>query len=455
MRYSVKVASFFSGCGGLDLGFHQAGFNVIWANEFDSSIHETYRYNHPTTFLCEKDIRQIDTSEIPDCDGFIGGPPCQSWSIGGKNKGLEDDRGKLFLKYIEIIREKKPKFFLIENVFGILEEKHLPIFLQFISLLESAGYDVFYKNINAVNYKIPQDRQRVFIVGFLKHLKINFSFPSPIKGKISLKKAIGDLSAFPNYYNTSGRIISGDNEKFNHDVFIGAFDRKFMARNRVRSWEEVSFTIQALAKNCPLHPQAPKMRYINQNQRIFEPGFEKLYRRLSVRECARIQSFPDNFHFFYSDIRNGYKMVGNAVPPRLAKYLALSIKDALDRSNYLIEKNTLVVYYHDNHQLQKALDNRLFYIRATQCERPPFLEEIPPFILIIKQKIGILANLIPDASPQLVTRENLKKMGFRPNNQLYWLLKLGNILDSKFEGYVPKWKDKRKRTPYLDNLPLT
>ena len=103
-----------------------------------------------------------------------------------------------------------------------------------------------------------------------------------------------------------------------------------MARNRVRSWNERSFTIQALAKNAPIHPQAPKMLFVNSNKRIFVPGKEALYRRLSVRECARIQTFPDSFEFFYSDIRAGYKMVGNAVPVRLAYAIAIAMKSKLD-----------------------------------------------------------------------------------------------------------------------------
>ncbi|MEG1660595.1 MAG: DNA cytosine methyltransferase, partial [Bacteroides sp.] len=111
----------------------------------------------------------------------------------------------------------------------------------------------------------------------------------------------------------------------NHDVYTGPYDEKYMSRNRVRSWNEISFTIQALAKNAPIHPQAPKMVYISPNKRVFVSGKEFLYRRLSIRECARIQSFPDKFRFIYSDIKNGYKMVGNAVPPRLAYVLANAI----------------------------------------------------------------------------------------------------------------------------------
>ena len=138
----MKVASFFAGCGGLDLGFEQAGYEVVWANEFDEAIHKTYQFNHPNTYLCKSDIRKLKGEDIPDCDGFIGGPPCQSWSEGGRQLGLDDERGRLFFDYVRLIKEKHPKFFLIENVQGIINDKHFSTFLSFLSTLEGAGYAV-------------------------------------------------------------------------------------------------------------------------------------------------------------------------------------------------------------------------------------------------------------------------------------------------------------------------
>lgn len=129
----MKVASFFAGCGGLDLGFEQAGYEVVWANEFDEAIHKTYQFNHPNTYLCKSDIRKLKGEDIPDCDGFIGGPPCQSWSEGGRQLGLDDERGRLFFDYVRLIKEKHPKFFLIENVQGIINDKHFSTFLSFLS----------------------------------------------------------------------------------------------------------------------------------------------------------------------------------------------------------------------------------------------------------------------------------------------------------------------------------
>ena len=314
----MKVISLFAGCGGLDLGFEKAGFDIVWANEFDKSIWETYKLNHQKTILNTSDIRCLSSSDIPDCDGIIGGPPCQAWSEGGKRLGIKDPRGQLFFDYIRIVTEKKPKFFLIENVQGILEAKHKHSLNQFLLLLSEAGYNISYELLNAADYRIPQDRFRVFFVGIRKDLKAKFEFPDtcdcPI---ITLRKAIGDIVETPRFY-TNEIIKTEHPTRINHDVYCGPYDYKYMARNRVRTWDEVSFTIQAQARNTPQHPQAPKMTFISSQKRIFAKGYENLYRRLSVRECARIQTFPDSFKFVYNNVEDGYKMVGNAVPPRLA-----------------------------------------------------------------------------------------------------------------------------------------
>ena len=196
---------------------------------------------------------------------------------------------------------------------------------MFLRRLYEADYDVTYALVNCADYRIPQDRFRVFILGIQNQYCKYYLFPNPVESpKVTLREAIGDISVEPTKYFNE-QVVANDNFS-NHDVYVGPFDAKFMARNRVRSWNEVSFTIQAQAKNEPLHPQAPKMVFKNKNERIFAPGYEHLYRRLSVRECARIQTFPDSFRFIYTSIQDGYKMVGNAVPTRMAQYLAEQLK---------------------------------------------------------------------------------------------------------------------------------
>jgi DNA (cytosine-5)-methyltransferase 1 len=320
----MDVVSLFSGAGGLDLGFEKAGFHITWANEYDKSIWETFRYNFPKAVLDTRSIVDIPTEDLPKAFGVVGGPPCQSWSEAGAGRGLKDKRGQLFFEYIRVLKAVKPTFFLAENVSGILLPKHKEAFTEILKQFNELDYNISYELLNASDFGVPQDRKRLIIVGFRKDTGKTFKFPEPLKTKKTLKEAIGDLeetvvSALP--MNKTNGILPIPN----HEYMTGGFSTIFMSRNRVRSWDEQSFTIQAGGRHAPIHPQAPKMKFIEQDKRIFMPGKEHLYRRFSVRECARIQTFPDSFIFKYTNIADGYKMIGNAVPVQFANVLANSI----------------------------------------------------------------------------------------------------------------------------------
>jgi modification methylase fnuDI len=327
----MKLLSLFSGAGGLDLGFERAGFEIIAANEYDKTIWETYEKNHKAK-LIKKDIREILSDELPKSDGIIGGPPCQSWSEAGSLRGINDPRGKLFYEYIRILKDIQPKFFLAENVKGMLSKRNTDAVRDIIKEFEEAGYNVFIKLLNAFDYGVAQDRERVFYVGFRKDLNIShFEFPYPIKEKERkfLKDTIWDLkdNALPgkekNKTNADNCIVD------NHEYLTGGYSTIFMSRNRVRQWEQPAFTVQASGRQCQLHPQAPTMIKVDKNIYKFVIGKEELYRRLSIRECARIQGFPDTFKFYYTSLEDGYKMVGNAVPVDLAYIIAKRIKETL------------------------------------------------------------------------------------------------------------------------------
>ncbi len=328
----MKLISLFAGAGGLDLGFKKAGFEIALANEYDKTIWATYEKNH-TAPLLKGDIRSINEKDFPDeIDGIIGGPPCQSWSEAGSLRGIEDSRGQLFFEYIRILKYKQPKFFLAENVSGMLANRHSNAVKNIINMFEDCGYNVSINLVNAADYGVPQDRKRVFYIGFRKDLDINFKFPEPstpyAADKKTLRDAIGDLdgTAVPalEKNKTNGKL-----EILNHEYFTGEFSPIFMSRNRVRSWDEQAFTVQASGRQCQLHPQAPKMIKFDKNDCRFVEGKEELYRRLSVRECARVQGFPDDFEFIYESVDTGYKMIGNAVPVELARQIACSIKETL------------------------------------------------------------------------------------------------------------------------------
>lgn len=333
---NMKILSLFSGCGGLDLGFKKANFDIVAANEFDKTIWKTFELNHPETSLIKKDIRKIDADmDLPkNIDGIIGGPPCQSWSEAGSLKGINDERGKLFFDYIRILKNKKPKFFLAENVRGMLTNRHINAVNNIMQLFSSCGYDVSLNLVNAKDYAVPQERKRIFYIGFRKDLNVNFQFPdgSTIldSQKITLKQTIFDLqdTAIPALEKNKHNPEAINNNEY----YIGSYSPIFMSRNRIKNWDEQAFTVQASGRQCQLHPQAPKMQKISTNKYIFAKGKEHLYRRLTVREIARIQGFPDDFKFDYTNINDAYKMIGNAVPINLSFEIAKAIKNSLEKN---------------------------------------------------------------------------------------------------------------------------
>jgi len=323
---TLKIASFFSGAGGLDLGFTNSGFKLAFANDNWKGCWETFEKNHGIT-INKKSITDLSPEEIPEVVGFVGGPPCQSWSLAGRMEGIKDPRGQLFYDYVKLIQKKQPLFFLAENVAGILSPKHQPEFMKIIKEFEKIGYNVSYKLLDTKFYEVPQERKRVIIVGYHKKLGKTFEFPKVNLRLFTLREAIGDLpkpKPASERNKSNGKLDIPNNEYMN-----GGFSTIYMSRNRVRGWNEQSFTIQAGGRHAPIHPQAPKMKFIEQNKREFAKGSEHLYRRLSVRECARIQTFPDNFIFYYTDIADGYKMIGNAVPVKFAEAIAQKIKEDL------------------------------------------------------------------------------------------------------------------------------
>ena len=333
----MNVISLFSGCGGLDLGFERAGFSIPIANEFDKTIWETFKINHPETKLIEGDVRNVTKEDIVsffdgEIDGIIGGPPCQSWSEAGSLKGINDPRGKLFFDYIRILKEFKPKFFLAENVSGMLANRNSEAVKNILKLFEDAGYNVSLTLVNAKDYGVAQERKRVFYIGFRKDLDVNFVFPEGStkkdESKITLRDIIWDLQ--------DTAVPAGEKNRHNpkavnnNEYFTGAYSPIFMSRNRVKEWDEQAYTVQASGRQCQLHPQAPRMVKVGKNDCRFEEGKEDLYRRMTIREIARIQGFPDDFAFIYENTDDAYKMIGNAVPVNLAYEIATAIKEAIN-----------------------------------------------------------------------------------------------------------------------------
>lgn len=327
-----KLVSLFSGCGGMDIGFEQAGFCRIWANDFDKDAQATFRLNLGD--IDGRDIRDVPADEIPNCDIITAGFPCQPFSNAGNRKGVNDSRGMLYLECLRIIETKKPKVFLFENVKGLMSSKYVDgrrLVDVIAGDLNDMGYKVTYKVVNSVDYGVPQRRERLIMVGIRGDLNKEFSFPEPIPESDSQKlkyvldipkdvpnqvdwplspQALSMLPYIPEggswkdipYENLPPRLKRiRDNMRRYH---APKFYRRF-------GMDEINGTITASAQpeNCGIiHP------------------IEN--RRFTIREVARIQSFPDDYIFFDSTLKEitaAYKVIGNAVPCGLAKAIATAI----------------------------------------------------------------------------------------------------------------------------------
>ena len=338
----MKVISLFSGCGGLDLGFSNAGFQIVYANDNDKAVWETFEKNHGIK-IDRRSICDIHHEEIPEADGIIGGPPCQSWSIAGNKKGIQDFRGRLFYEYIRILLGIKPKFFLAENVPGILTKPHFLEFKKILWALKQIGYNISWRVVNAADYGVPQERRRVIVVGYRKDINKTFTFPAPTHSRHggilpnglclpkwkTIRDAIGDLpeplSMREKGYANNDLIIP------NHEYLIDdAF--KYFRSNKYRNWDKPAFTIVSDFRGLLLHPNSTPPVKLPDGTWGFNIQNPK-YRYLSVRECARIQTFPDSFIFYYKRLEDGYKMIGNAVPVKLAEALAKKIMADLNNDS--------------------------------------------------------------------------------------------------------------------------
>lgn len=307
----MKTISLFAGAGGLDMGFRNAGFDIIWANDINKDACETHK-RWSDSVIVNEDIKNISISSLPDAEVILGGFPCQGFSLAGPRK-VDDSRNLLYRFYVETVNEKKPEIFVAENVKGILTLGNGQIINKIKEDFENAGdgYNVSIHMVNSSEYGVPQDRIRVFIVGISKHLKRSEGFK--INEAYKEKVVIGDVLDKCGVFEEE-------------DLCSAPYSSRFMSRNRKRKWDEFSYTIPAMAKQVTLHPSSPDMIKLDKDEWIFGDG---ITRRFTWRESAIIQTFPAGLEF-YGDTVSIYRQIGNAVPVKLAEKIALMIKGYLD-----------------------------------------------------------------------------------------------------------------------------
>lgn len=318
----IKVASLFCGCGGMDLGvlggfsflgkeYEENPFEIVYSIDFDEYCTKIYNENFEHKCFV-KDVRDIDIKEVPQFDMLIGGFPCQSFSISAQNPprlGYKDERGMLFFEMVKILKERQPRFFIAENVKGILSANEGKAFPMIMNEFRDAGYHVMHKLLNASDYGVPQKRERVIIVGFLKEEDYrSFRYPSKLRNED--RKVLGDV-IIPDENNNESLF-------FSEKAVAGMMAvREKMNKGRVQSLDEPCNTISAHLAKVSLNSTDPVLMIKNR------------FRRFSTREAARIQSFPDTFKLDSVSQGRQYKAIGNAVPPVMMWYIIKALQKVL------------------------------------------------------------------------------------------------------------------------------
>lgn len=346
----MKVIDLFAGVGGLSLGFSQAGFEIVYANEYDRSIADAYQKNHPKTKVDSTDIRNINFKKTFEpykgkVDVVVGGPPCQGFSQKGKRIGLDDERNFMFQQFVKVVKIVQPEFFVLENVPNILSSENGYFKKEIIKMFNKLGYDVKAKILKAEKFGVPQTRRRAVFLG--RKGKLNFELPEGNNKKTMVSDALGDLpilksgegkeeqtytskpkNEFQKWVRRNSKIVS------NH----------ISTRHNKIALERLSLLpVNGTKEDLPAHHRT-KSIHSGTWSRLKPDGFARTIttrfdtpssgqftlpfqnRCITVREAARLQSFPDDF-IFYGTKSSQMLQVGNAVPPLMAYEIAKAIKN--------------------------------------------------------------------------------------------------------------------------------
>lgn len=343
-----KIIDLFCGCGGLSLGFEKAGFEIALAIDMWNDAVKTYNYNHKNKVAECKDIHELDDeflkkfAQKENIVGVIGGPPCQGYSTVG-TRDINDPRNHLYLQYCRVVEAVKPLFFVIENVRGLLTLNNGMFKDDIVNRFEQLGYKVTYKLVNASDYGVPQNRQRVFFVGIKD---VMFEFPREKEFKVSTLDALSDLPLLDDLQEHQ-EVYSYVSEPMNEYQSLMRKSSDIIMNHNFTNHTEQTKEIIGMIKDGGKISDLPEEYW---SVRKYNKAFQRMNSQLpsntidtghrnyfhykenrvpSVRESARIQSFPDDFTFLGSKTSQ-YKQVGNAVPPLLAKEIALQIKKMLE-----------------------------------------------------------------------------------------------------------------------------
>ena len=325
-----KYIDLFAGAGGMSLGFDKAGFENVLAVEYDECFAETYKFNFPDHNLKVEDIKNISNDEIKKIIGnnkidvIIGGPPCQGFSIAGRigRNFIDDERNQLFKEFVRFVNVIKPKIFVMENVAALKTHNKGKTIMEIVNEFDNAGYTVKYDVLNAVNYGVPQQRRRIFIIGTLNENN-KFEFPKKTNKYITIKEA---LKGLPELKSGETSNIPNHNAMHHSKQMLEKMSYVKDGGDRNDIPEELRPKSGDIRKYIRYNSKEPSICITGDMRKVFHFNQN---RALTGRELARIQTFPDNF-IFKGNTGKVQQQIGNAVPPKLAFQIANSVKEVLD-----------------------------------------------------------------------------------------------------------------------------
>lgn len=300
-RTHIRTISLFSGCGGSDLALHQLGFDIIWANDVWDVACKTYRDNIPGAAIDCGDIQ--DFSRFPSANLVVGCYPCQGFTQGGR-RNSKDSINYLYREFDRVLRDVLPEAFVVENVNGMRFGKNRELLDNQLCRFRLAGYRVQWDVLDAQDYGVAQRRRRLFIVGIRSDVNFEYQFPNPTHGPIANSQRV-----------TQRDVLKGLPEWPLGEFNAEPFHWYYLSRNRRSGWDEPSPCVVGHWRHVPLHPSSPPLERLGPDKWAFTSTTRP--RRLSFRECAVLQGFPQNFEWTRGSIRNKFQLIGNAVPPPL------------------------------------------------------------------------------------------------------------------------------------------
>ena len=311
----MRVCSLFSEIGGIDLAFQQAGFEIVWANEFDRDAAKTYRHNFGGEHLVERDIKSVRTEDIPDFDVLVAGFPCQPFSIAGKQKGFDDPRGNLFFEIARIVKDKRPPIIFLENVANLLQHDDGKTFLTIYNALVPYGYTFKYRVIDAIEYgNVPQHRTRIFIVAFLDNEKCErFEFPDKLKLTVKLNDILVRSEKHDeSYYYTDSSVYYEDLKRIVTDksALYKIYDSGVSGK--------AHYVCPTLTANMGTFPD--RVPIIKDDYGI---------RKITPYECLALQGFPKEYRFPKIPMASAYKQCGNSIVVPVVRRIAEKIKEVM------------------------------------------------------------------------------------------------------------------------------